>query len=242
MTALSQPRRSTLALTILGLLLVATGAVTAVTGRPHSTTHAGPPPAPSAAASRASASPQTLPADLTWIQVDGVSLPVSTQDGPHDTSQGRARGFAHTPGGALLAAVHLLVRVSPQVGPDVFDPTIAQQVTGPDAATMRAHVLAQYKALVALDQVVYGQPVGRLYATLHGYLVDQYTPTTAALRILTQTTADDGTPVYACAPVRMQWTGTDWSLVAPAGGTWQQTITVIDPVQAATFTPFPEGG
>ena len=46
-------------------------------------------------------------ASVRWSGFYGVELPVSEQAGPYDTSGGVAAGFAHTPLGALLAAVNM---------------------------------------------------------------------------------------------------------------------------------------
>src|SRR4051812_9555296 len=58
-----------------------------------------------------------LPADVGWVQVAGVDLPVSATAGPHETVACLARGFAHSRAGVVVAAVHLLVRTTAQVGP-----------------------------------------------------------------------------------------------------------------------------
>ena len=78
-----------------------------------------------------------LPAEVSWTRLAGVDLPMSPDTGPTQTEGGLARGFAHTPAGAVVAALHLLVRTTPQVGPAVFDPTMTDQVVGCDAAAMR---------------------------------------------------------------------------------------------------------
>ncbi|MFF0659115.1 hypothetical protein [Micromonospora tulbaghiae] len=78
-----------------------------------------------------------LPSDLSWTDVAGVSVPVSGQSGPRSSSGGQDSGFAHDRAGAVLAAVHIIVRVNPQVGPAVFEPTLLGQVVGPNAAAMR---------------------------------------------------------------------------------------------------------
>ncbi len=189
-----------------------------------------------------SAGPLALSADLTWTEVAGVALPASSTAGPRDVRDGRARGFAHTQAGALLAAVHLLVRTTAQVGPSVFDPTIAEQVVGPDAASMRDRVTQMYAQMRDAAQVPYGQPIGRLSAALRGFRINAHTPTDALLTVLTEATDTTGTPRFAATEVRMRWTGEDWALVAPAGGTWDAVVLIVTAEQAATFTPFGRGG
>src|SRR5689334_20533061 len=77
-----------------------------------------------------------LPADVTWTRLAGVALPFSPQTGPVRTVGALAGGFAQSRAGAVVAALHLLVRTAPQVGPAVFEPAIAEQVTGEHAAAM----------------------------------------------------------------------------------------------------------
>src|SRR5689334_7718584 len=94
--------------------------------------------ASSASAAGTSSSPTSspvavvLPADTTWTTVAGVALPVSATAGPLHREHGLVSGFAHTPAGSVLAAVHLLVNTTPQVGSAVFEPTLRDQVVGPD--------------------------------------------------------------------------------------------------------------
>ncbi len=113
-----------------------------------------------------------LPADTTWTTVAGVALPVSATAGPLRRDHGLAAGFAHTPAGAVLAAVHLLVNTTPQVGSAVFEPTLRTQVVGENAAAMRAAVEADYRQLGG-DPVT-GGPVGSLPAALAGVRMAAY--------------------------------------------------------------------
>ncbi|MFF0659114.1 hypothetical protein [Micromonospora tulbaghiae] len=41
--------------------------------------------------------------------------------------------------------------------------------------------------------------------------------------------------------VRVRWTGSDWALLAPAGGTFDQAVTTASD-HIATFLPFVAGG
>jgi hypothetical protein len=73
------------------------------------------PPPPTPATGGATAA-DVLPSDLRWVQAAGVWLPVSATAGPADVTGGLARRFAHSPAGAVLAAVHLLVRTPRRSG------------------------------------------------------------------------------------------------------------------------------
>ncbi len=183
----------------------------------------------------------SLPGDLVWTQVAGVSLPTSAHAGPRDTAGGLARGFAHTKAGAVLAAVHLLIRVAPQVGPAVFDPTLRAQVVGPAAPALHDQVAHQYQQLCDQAHVAYGPPVGSLSAALRGYRIELYTDTTVTLRVMTETDRAGTAPLYAAAVVQLTWTGSDWALVAPDGGVWDRSITKVAVDNVGTYNPFDPG-
>lgn len=182
-----------------------------------------------------------LPADLTFADVAGVSVPVSKRSGPFTVGEGLARGFAHDRGGAVLAAAHIVVRVSPQLGPQVFDPTLRTQVVGPDAAALRLQIAEQYETLRGAAGVAYGQPVGRLYATLRGYRLDQYSDEQATVALLIAADDSQGRSALTVSTVQLQWTGTDWALIAPAGGTFEHTVALVGADQASRYVPFTPG-
>ncbi|MEH0971566.1 hypothetical protein V6U77_10570 [Micromonospora sp. CPCC 205546] len=165
-----------------------------------------------------------LPADLRWTPVAGISLPVSGQAGPLDTSGGAARRFSHDEAGALLAAVHITVRCAPQLGPGVFDQTLQKQVVGADAPAMRSTIGQDYDHLRANANVPYGQPVGRLEAVLRGYQLTNYSQQAASVLLLTEARDAQGNPLLAATTVYLQWTGTDWALLAPAGGDFSAAV------------------
>ena len=183
-----------------------------------------------------------LPHDLDWSEVAGVSVPVSDQSGPRLTEKGLAGGFAHDRAGAVLAAVHIVVRVTPQVGPTVFEPTLRTQVVGPDAPALRVQVAQAYDELRLQAGMAYGQPIGTLYATLRGYRILSYTEDEAALRLLIEAPGASGAPVIASTEIHLRWTGSDWALLAPTGGTFDQAVTPASPADIATFLPFTAGG
>ncbi|SCF29440.1 hypothetical protein GA0074696_4164 [Micromonospora purpureochromogenes] len=138
--------------------------------------------------------------------------------------------------------MHIVVRVTPQVGPTVFGPTLRTQVVGTDAAAMRVQVAQAYDELRAPSGVAYGQPIGHLYATLRGYRILSYTDDEVTLFLLTEAPDVSGTPVAASTELRLRWTGADWALVAPAGGTFDQAVTAASPAEVTTFLPFIAGG
>jgi hypothetical protein len=178
-----------------------------------------------------------LPADLGFMEVAGVRLPVSDSAGPQDMAGGLGRGFARDRAGVALAAVHILVRVHPQVGADVFGPTLAGQVIGPHRQVLAANVEHSYRQLLTGQPVAYGQPTGRLDFTITGYTIDAYTPGQAGVRLLLEVPTGSGT-VLGGTGLRLAWHEGDWALVAPAGGAFTATWLVTDP---AGFTRWPPG-
>ncbi|MEU3455388.1 hypothetical protein ABZ671_17585 [Micromonospora sp. NPDC006766] len=184
----------------------------------------------------------SLPHDLDWSDVAGVAVPVSNQSGPRLTENGLARGFAHDRAGAVLAAVHIVVRVTPQVGPAVFEPTLRTQVVGPDAPALRVQVAQAYDELRLQAGVTYGQPIGTLYETLRGYRILSYTEAEVTLCLLTEAPGASGAPVMVSTEIHLRWTGEDWALLAPTGGTFDQAVTAASAADIATFLPFTAGG
>ena len=186
--------------------------------------------------------PSVLPSDVTTMQLEGTPVPVSATAGPHNTTAGLASGFAHNSAGAVLAAVNLLVRVSPEAGSSVFGPTIDQQVTGPNLTAFRVQVNDQYQQLRQQAPVADGQPVGdRADTQLRGYQIDLYSATTADIRVLAVSTPPSRQPIEVAFVVQVAWSGTDWSLVAPPGGVWDTSVVSVDPTAAAAFSPFSPG-
>jgi hypothetical protein len=194
---------------------------------------------PAPATTSGEAVPVVLPADVTWVSVAGVALPVSETAGPHRHEHGLASGFAHTPTGALLAAAHLLVNTTPQVGSDVFGPTLQTQVVGQHAPAMRAAVAADYRALAG--ESAGGGPVGSLSAALAGVRMSAYAGNAATVDLLTVAVDSTGTARFAASLVDMAWTGSDWALVAPPEGRWDGVVRAVTPSQAAAYPPLGPG-
>lgn len=171
-------------------------------------------------------------AGVSWKDDHGVPLPASAQAGPRDTAGGTASGYADTPLGALLAAVNIAARTSWQFGPQVFGPTIANQVTGRFAAQM-----------LSSDQNAWDSGVPESVAGTEGtrevaYAIDSYAPAGATVEIVS---AAPGAGADAVAQVQVVWQHGDWRLVAPPGGDWADSGTQVSP-EATGFTPFPGQG
>ena len=148
MTGAPGARRLILPAAAVAAILLGAGLAFALTGRPPAARNpaatATAPASPAGAAGPGSQGQPRVPrvslASVRWSGFYGVELPVSAQAGPYDTSGGVAAGFAHTPLGALLAAVNIGVRANAQWGPRIFTAVIRGQVTGPDAAALLAEL------------------------------------------------------------------------------------------------------
>jgi hypothetical protein len=180
-----------------------------------------------------------LPPDTSWTTVAGVALPESGTAGPLHRAHGLATGFAHTPAGAVLAAVHLLVNTTPQVGSAIFEPTLHDQVVGANAAAMRQAVEVDYRTLGG--EAADGGPVGSLPAALAGVRITAFTNTAARIDLLTVAVDATGAPRFAATPIDVAWTGADWALVAPPAGRWDGVVAPVTPAEAATYPPLAPG-
>ena len=127
--------------------------------------------------------PQVSLAGLRWSDFYGVELPYSAA-GPRYTSGGIAAGFAHSPLGALLAAVNIGVRANAQWGPRIFAAVIRGQVTGPDAAALLASCQAAYGQASQSDGVTGGQPLGDVDVTEEAFRWVTYTPAAAIIDLV----------------------------------------------------------
>jgi hypothetical protein len=199
---------------------------------------------PAATASAGDADPASsavLPGDLTFRQIAGASVPVSAQAGPHNMGHGAASGFRRDRAGAVLAAVNLIVQVTPQVGPDVFEATLRSQVAGPNVSALREQVEQQYRQLCASAGVAPGRPVGGFSAVLRGYRIDLYSDTTVVVQVMTEADRPGAGPLYVAAVLQLAWTDGDWALIAPDGGVWDQSITQVAAENVGTYHPFAAG-
>jgi hypothetical protein len=174
---------------------------------------------------------------LSWTDFHGIQLPVSAAAGPRYARGGLAWGFADTPAGALLAAVNIGVRTAALWGPAIFQPTITRQVTGPDAAAMLRADTSSYAALRAAAHVLAGQPAGRGYAVESAYRFVAWTAGGATVDVVTAGPGTGGATVLASTRIQVVWQRGDWRVVAPPGGNWGSSASVIS--SQAGYTIFP---
>ncbi|GAA1026160.1 hypothetical protein GCM10009557_02860 [Virgisporangium ochraceum] len=175
----------------------------------------------------------TWPTDLTWERVAGIDLPASKEHGPRNRNLGRSAAFAQSPPGAVLAALHLIVRTSYQAGPAVWEPTLRDQVVGPDAVAYAEEVRADHRA--ALRR---GDKADRIYAAIAGIRLDSYRPEAASMRVLIEAPTGTGT-ARAAALVQVAWSDNDWRLVAPPHGDWSTVRTPVPADAVSDYIPLP---
>ena len=181
--------------------------------------------------------PQVSLAGLGWADLAGVELPVSHSAGPRHREYGLAWGFAHTPLGALLAAVNIGVRANAWWGPGIFVTTIRDQVIGPDAPALLASCQASYQQASRAAGVPAGQPLGRAVVAEEAFRWLAYAPARAAVDIVSAGPGAQGATVRAVTRIEMAWSRGDWRVIAPPGGDWGNAAAPL--MSLAGYTSFP---
>jgi hypothetical protein len=247
-TGASGARRLLLPAAVVAAVLLCAGLAFAVIGRPSSPRN----PAVTATASASPAGvagsggqgqpqvPRVSLASVRWSSFYGVELPVSAQAGPSATGGGIAAGFAHTPLGALLAAVNIGVRANAQWGPRIFTTVIRRQVTGPDAAALLVACQAAYDQAAQAGHIAGGQPLGPVHVTEQAFRWITYTPAAGILDLAVAGPGDSGATVRASVQMEVVWDGGDWKAVAPPGGDWGNSAAELSSL--AGYTAFPGQG
>jgi len=186
--------------------------------------------------------PRVSLASVRWSDFYGVELPVSAQAGPRELSGGRAAGFARTPLGALLAAVNIAVRANAQWGPQIFTPVIRGQVTGPGAAALLASCQAAYGQAAQAAGATGGQPLGTVQVTEQAFRWVTWTPAAAIIELVSAGPGPQGTTIRASTQIQAVWDGGDWKVIAPPGGNWGNSATMLSSLRGYTLFPGQGGG
>jgi hypothetical protein len=168
-------------------------------------------------------------ADISWVDVAGVQVPVSKLHGPRVTDHGRAAGYSHSPQGAALAAVQVLLRASATAGPNVYVPILTSQVTGANVADLTLNLDAEYGRLRSQRGVQDGQPIPGNDGTVLGYIITGYDPLESTARIEVILTA---APLQAAGQlivftVSLTWANDDWRVFAPPRGDWSSVARTL---------------
>ncbi|MEU7695244.1 hypothetical protein [Microbispora hainanensis] len=173
-------------------------------------------------------------ARITWQDFHGVRLPLSDLDGPRVLDHDRAKGFSHTREGALLAALHIAIRASSQWGPAVFEPTITEQVVGPDADRLLEQARTQYEERRQEAGLPEGSPLGKAYVDEEAYRWQTYTRDAATVDIVSAGPDPRGTTVRASTRIQVVWQNGDWRVVAPLDGDWGTMATPLKSLDGYT--------
>lgn len=202
----------------LGLVILA-GLVVALFGGGHGT-HQSPAaalPRPAAPAPPESQLDQTIPtsppADVQWQLYQRVALPYSATAGPHIIDGAVARGYAHTPTGALIAAIQIGARALLSGGGSWRQVAEQQIMPGPGRDRF-----IQLRSQVTTD----GSPDPRL-GQIAGFRFVTYTPETAVIQLATK--FSDGDMQVTTGTV--QWSDGDWKQVRQPDGSTSPTVQAI---------------
>ncbi|REF00634.1 hypothetical protein [Thermomonospora umbrina] len=183
---------------------------------------------------------------VRWRSFHGIDLPYSPAHGPGRRDGELVSGFARTPAGALLAALHIGVRANAQWGPGVFEPTVRQQVVGSDAGLLLLQCRNLYARQREAAGVPEGEPLGAVQAVQEAYRWNHYSANEATVDLLTAgpsagagagSDAAGGGIVRAVTRLQLVWRRGDWRVVAPPGGDWSGASSQVG--SAAGYTPFP---
>ncbi|MEZ0071651.1 hypothetical protein [Planotetraspora sp. GP83] len=173
---------------------------------------------------------------ITWQDYHGVRLPLSDIDGPRVLAHDLAQGFSHTQQGALLAALHIGIRANSQWGPAVFEPTITEQVTGPDADRLLEQTRTNYEERRQEAGLPQGSPLGKAFVDEEAYRWESYTSDAATVDIVSAGPDPRGTTVRATTRIQVVWQDGDWRVVAPLDGDWGKMATPLKSLGG--YTPF----
>ncbi len=141
--------------------------------------------------------------DLTWKPHSSVETPFSRAHGPRVTEGGWSRGFARTPQGAVLAAIHIIFQTGggTSVPRAAQEAALAEQVVGAEADHYRERSLASAGPAEGIERVV-----------LEGYRIISYTEHAAKVEFTTAVVKEQ--VERAGTTVDLVWQDGDWRMVA----------------------------
>lgn len=143
---------------------------------------------------------------ITWEPVGVDIAPFSSQNGPFETSDGLARGFAHNEKGAVLAALNISMHSTSSVGKEIYEATIAEQCYGDQDA---------YLATITQSQA--GSAADAVQASEYWYSIASGDPTgdLVRLEIVAETASATDAGGYVKISRTVKWTDGDWKLLVP---------------------------
>ena len=142
--------------------------------------------------------------DLTWKPHSSVETPFSRAHGPRVTEGGWSRGFARTPQGAVLAAIHIIFQTNGGGVPRAAqEAALAEQVVGAEADHYRERSLASAGPAEGIERIV-----------LEAYRIISYTEHAAKVEFTTAAVKEQ--VERAGTTVDVVWQDGDWRMVAPS--------------------------
>jgi len=172
--------------------------------------------------------------DLRWEPFrEGQDLPESLTAGPAKHVENRAGGFARTQMGAALAAIHLGSRIDYTIGSTTFEPTIREQVIGPNAELLLEKTSEAYEQARPDQHKLPGEALQPGPFHLAGYKVEKHNPDDATVSVF----LTDNSKINSVR-FDLHWVDDDWHLVAPPGGDFSSLTTRLEalPVGAVALS------
>lgn len=148
---------------------------------------------------------RSAPAELTWREVAGVSVPTSRVDGPLAGTSVNRSGYAQTPQGAVLAAINGQTALA--VADDRAWPEVVNTVTAPGPGRDE---FAAARAAVTVSGSVPADAAPKFV----GFEVTGYSNDPLSAGVSVAQTIGTGTELFSY-PVALQWISGDWRIVLP---------------------------
>lgn len=154
---------------------------------------------------------------MYWKRFKGVALPFSPSVGPLFVEGDIAHCYAHTPRGALLAAVQISVRLDRS---DRWQAILERQVVAGEGKAAYARVRASSKVVPAKEA-----------AQLRGFRIVSYTAETAVVGTVSLDPVRGG---RVARDTTVQWDG-EWKLVPTADGHSGSAPRAVDSLAGYVF-------
>lgn len=187
-------------------------------GQPQSQAPAAKPPASEPALSDDTDQkiPTAAPPGVSWAFFRGVALPESRTYGPTRVHGDVAAGYAHSPTGALLAAVNISIRY----GRAPNWRSVLEEQTAPGPGQQAWTAIRVQHPINADDPTP-----SNSYGQIAGFHFVNYTPELATIQLVTQF-ADRG-GAKQMTTLTVQWNGQDWLLALQPNGGASPTATEV---------------
>lgn len=154
---------------------------------------------------------------MWWTRFEGVALPFSPSVGPLSVKGDIARCYAHTPRGALLAAVQISVRLDRS---EKWQTILERQVVAGEGKAAYARVRASSKVVPAKEA-----------AQFRGFRIVSYTPQSAVVGTVS---LDPVRGKRMARTTTVEWDG-EWKLVPTSDGASGSVPRAVDSLSGYVF-------